>query len=386
MAKTAELPETAGGVRKPPSLPFLLALGALALLFWWMMGLVSEHDQTVRLAYFALLYVPVLVGMLLVQGALLLACRRLTRPPDLRVLLVLLPLGALVLLKTPLGHAVRWMGTRLQAVCESVPREPAPILQGMTQQVPPGWQVGENGLNLYATRPELATDLRRILANTRARAQTLTGRETPPLAGEPAWIRIYYAGTVEEYASLYERVTGREPASLGGMAEFAPRPPCVFGCAEIGGGSMGHELTHVLIMRDWPTIPGWFNEALAQALGAPNQSQRASRIARVALAAGTWIHLEGVIRLQHPDYNRLTTGGRVVSHGGLEGTMTRLITGHAFVWWVHETGRLATFYQTFRDTRDVAAACRQLGFPSIQATEQAWLAWLKAQDPSPAAR
>lgn len=365
---------------KAPSMPFLLLLYALALLFWWLAGFAPEHDQTVRIAYFIAVYFLALAGTLLVQCLLLLVCRRGKCPAAVRLVLPLLPLGALILLQAPAGRASRWLETRLQSVCEPMPHESAQVLRSMAQEIPSDWVVGASDHDLYATAPELTDELLGIIANVRAEAQALTARDTPRPAGEPQWIRIYYAPTREEYAAIYERIAGRPPPSMGGMAEFAPRPPCVFGCEEVGGGTIGHELVHVLIMRDWPTIPGWFNEALAQALGASNQSQRASGIARVSRAAGHWIPLESVVRLQDPDYSRLAADGQVVSHGGWEGTMTRLITGHAFVWWLHETGRLPAFYRAFRDTRQVTAACQAVGFSSVAAAEQNWITWLSAKE------
>lgn len=368
---------------KGPSTPFLLAVYALMLLLWWISGFAPEHDQTARIAYFFGCYVVVVAGMLLVQCCGLLACRRTKYPRFVRFLLPLLALGVIILLKPQVGFGVRWLEDKLQSICEPAPGKAEPVSRGMMHEIPRGWKVEQSGQDLYATTPELAGELRRIITRVRAETRALTGRDTPLRAQDPGWTRIYYAATREDYAALYWRITGHSPASMGGMTEFAPRPPRIFGCEEVGGGSIGHEMVHVLIMRDWPTIPGWFNEALAQALGASNQSQRASRIARVAWAADRWIPLEDVALQQDSDYSHLTRNGRLVSHGGWEGTMNRLITGHAFVWWLHETGRLSTFYRAIRDTRNVTSACQAIGLERIQDAEQLWLTWLKAQEGPP---
>jgi predicted esterase len=166
-----------------------------------------------------------------------------------------------------LREAVNWICGQRAALQKRLDEQtPEQVAAAMRQELPADMAIETAGRFVIASNaPEAA---RRRLASD---FDTIT-RRCAALVGRgdqrdgPA-IRVYYPRTQGEQASLHRSLTGTEIVGQHGCVSWGPTR--AWGSADVGNGTLAHELVHVFVMSDWPAIPGWLNECLAVALGCP---------------------------------------------------------------------------------------------------------------------
>lgn len=143
-----------------------------------------------------------------------------------------------------------------------------------------------------------------------------------------------------------------------------------------GGGTLVHELTHALIVYDFPSLPTWFNEGLASL----HEQCTVGRKRITGLTNWRLPALQKAIakKTLRPLRDLVT---RRDFYGRLRGM--NYAQGRYFVMYMQQRGVLARFYSQFRSAHktgrpvdDVKAIERLFGkkLPSI---EKAFIAWVK---------
>jgi hypothetical protein len=231
----------------------------------------------------------------------------------------------------------------------------------------------------YRIRTDLSeAELGPVMAaiqRTEAHCRTVFGKTQPP--SKP--IVIYYTRENTVLARHYRRVTGRALTSFDGVC--FTRPATVFGSDEVGLGTLTHELTHILLWRDWPRgMPGWLDESLAVAIGCPRVSLGSEvpdlylQAARVSIERGRWTPVERLRELTGPEYEELDTIG-IPLPGGLATRVGPLTTGRVLIRWLDATGDLPAFYAAFRRTGSLETALQaiRLTFPEADRQLREWV-------------
>jgi hypothetical protein len=272
----------------------------------------------------------------------------------------------------------------LKALSEETPAQAA---AWMRREVPGGMAVeiaGRFVLASDASEP-VRQGLVREFAAVQRRCAALIGRGD--LEDGPA-IRVYYPQTQGGQAALYRSIMGAEIPGLHGTVTW--QPTRTWGSADVGSGSLAHELVHVFVQTDWPQIPGWLNEGLAVALGCPKVGLRASdgfatddlwlHVGRQALAQDRWTPVAEVFACAGPDYADLDTVDLELAPG-VTLKVGPGLTGRLLVRLLDETGRLDQFYQAWRDGGGggggAAAALRAIGLLDAKALDRELRAFMK---------
>jgi hypothetical protein len=164
----------------------------------------------------------------------------------------------------------------------------------------------------------------------------------------------------------------------------------MFGLSSVGNGSLGHELAHILMMTEWPAMPGWLNEGLAVSLGCPLLGYRSEKVdvtdmhlytALQALKQGVWTPLEQTFQARGTEYADLDRVKVKLPALGVSSFVGPLATGRMLVRWLDETGKLPAFYQAFRDAKDPAQALQRT-FPGVGRgdVEKDFLKWISGHE------
>jgi len=204
-------------------------------------------------------------------------------------------------------------------------------------------------------------------------------------------LRVYYARDEQGYTAAYTAVFGRAPAGFLGICS-AEAPPRMFGLSSVGNGSLGHELAHILMMTEWPAMPGWLNEGLAVSLGCPLLGYRSEKVtvtdlhlytALQAVKQGVWVPLEQAFQVRGTEYADLDHVKVKLPALGVSSFVGPLATGRMLVRWLDETGKLPAFYQAFRDSKDPAQALQRT-FAGVERAdvEKAFLKWVTGHEES----
>jgi hypothetical protein len=202
-----------------------------------------------------------------------------------------------------------------------------------------------------------------------ARAMAYSYFKKPPI--EPITVLLF---TKEEpYDRYAKKLFNDEKVSVYGY--YKPDRRTLVMNIDTGGGTLVHELTHALIVYDFPAVPDWFNEGLASL-----HEQCRFRPAGQGL--------EGLVNWRLPGLQSAIKGKRLVS---LETLMTdddfrgasigvNYAQARYFCLWLQEKGLLTRYYERFRagqkdDPQGVATARAVLGgkeWSKIDAEFQAW--------------
>ncbi len=274
----------------------------------------------------------------------------------------------------------------LKALSDETPEQAA---DRMRREVPEGMAVETAGRFVLASdapgpvRRELAQEFAAI----QRRCAALVGRGE--LEDGPA-IRVYYPGTQADMASLYRSIMGTDIPGMHGLVTW--NPTRAWGSADVGSGTLAHELVHVFVQTDCPGIPGWLNESLAVALGCPRVGLRAGdgfatndlwlHAGRQALAHNRWPPVAEVFACAGPDYQSLD----MVDIELAPGTTLKigpLLTGRLLVRLLDETGRLDRFYQAWRDNGGADAALQAIGAQDAGVLDRELRAWVATEDLRP---
>lgn len=192
-------------------------------------------------------------------------------------------------------------------------------------------------------------------------------------------IVVYYTRDNALLARHYRRVTGRTLTSFDGVSYT--RPPTVFGSEEVGRGTLTHELTHILLWRDWPRgMPGWLEESLAVTIGCPRVSLGHEvsdlylQAAQISIQRGRWTPVVELCDLNGPEYEELDNIG-IPLPGGLATRVGPLTTGRVLVRWLDATRNLPAFYAAYRRTGSLEAALQavRLTLPEADRQLRAWV-------------
>jgi hypothetical protein len=188
-----------------------------------------------------------------------------------------------------------------------------------------------------------------------ARAMAYSYFKKPPTA--PITVLLF---TKEEpYDRYAKKLFNDEKVSVYGY--YKPDRRTLVMNIDTGGGTLVHELTHALIVYDFPAVPDWFNEGLA------------SLHEQCRFRAGGE-GLEGLVNWRLPGLQTAIQGKRLVS---LETLMTdddfrggnigvNYAQARYFCLYLQEKGLLVRFYERFRarqadDPQGVATAKAVLG-------------------------
>lgn len=220
---------------------------------------------------------------------------------------------------------------------------------------------------------EYFNELKQIIPDVNNECNRLTGK-----LENQKQIDAYFFKTKEEYVEYYKKSFGKNPVTGdGGRCIIKKNSAILFGYREIGFGSITHELVHAVIVPDWPEIPGWFNEALAQALGAPSQSIGAVAASKELIEKGEYYTLKALFNhfekeyLHHINREIIIDLGKIKVAGGI------WLIGHSFVYYLKEKGFLGEFYRTYRDEFCFDLAIKNIGFRSISEMQKDFYGWLR---------
>ncbi|MHC4606267.1 MAG: hypothetical protein ACYTAF_04985 [Planctomycetota bacterium] len=274
------------------------------------------------------------------------------------------------------GGVAAWLQfARPKPAAPTAPRTPVGItVESAGKDAPPGFAVEAHGRCVIISPEIRVQQVRSAVDGVEKRFRDLSGKE-PAEEGDP--VRIYYFNTKENFTRYFKRRFRRDPESDLGM--YLGPPHEVFGSDDVGAGSIAHEMVHVLVMEEWKAVPGWLNEALAQALGAPNICRAIAGSAKRAIRARKWTPLAYTMRHTTTEYRHLKSKC-VELVDGTHAYIGELCTGMAFVWWLHETGDLARFYRKYRDTGELEPAVRELSAEGIEPLEREFVQWLRAYE------
>jgi hypothetical protein len=265
------------------------------------------------------------------------------------------------------------------------PETPEQAAARMRQEVPKGLVVEITGR--FVTASEMPEPTQRQLTDNLAviqrRCAVLVGRGD--LSHGPA-IGLYYPETQAELSSLYRRVMGKDLAAMHGCLTFNPMR--ARGSADVGNGTLAHELVHAFVMSDWPRVPGWLNESLAVAIGCPKIALRTSsgaaiddlwlHVGREALALNRWTPVAVTFGCAGSDYDSLDTVDLEIAGVGTIG-VGPLLTGRLLIRMLDETGRLDRFYQGWRDRGGVGGALEAIGLPNANTLDHELRGWIAAE-------
>lgn len=223
------------------------------------------------------------------------------------------------------------------------------------------------------SKKEYFNTLQRIITDINSECDKLTGSRE-----NQKQIIIFFFKTKKEYIEYYKKLFGENPyTGNGGRCVIKKDAVVIFGYREVGFGSITHELVHARITSDWPLIPGWLNEALAQALGAPSQSVGAVYASEKLLGKGVYYTLGDLFKHCEKEYLHHIDREKIIDLGKMKVAEGLWLIGHSFVFYLKEKEFLEEFYVAYRDEYCIDRAIKNIGFNNIFDLQKDFFDWIK---------
>lgn len=216
-------------------------------------------------------------------------------------------------------------------------------------------------------------ELERIIPNVRGQCNNLIDNSE-----QPKHVVAYFLNTKKEYVDIYNKLYKENPSTGdGGRCVIKKDSVIIFGYREIGFGSITHELVHAIIVPSWPNIPGWLNEALAQAFGAPSQTIGAITASKDLLKKGEYYTLAELFKHNEKDYLQHINRRKIIELDNMRIAGGIWLIGHSFVYYLKEKGYLSDFFKTYRNKNNVFVAIQEIGYTDILILENEFFEWLR---------
>lgn len=215
-------------------------------------------------------------------------------------------------------------------------------------------------------------ELERIIPNTNSLCNKLIGQ-----LENKKHVVTYFFKTKKDYIEYYKKSFGENPSTGdGGRCVIKKDTVIIFGYREIGFGSITHELVHAIIVPDWPKIPGWLNEAIAQALGAPSQSVGAIRVSKDLLEKGEYYTLKELFKHKEKEYLHHIEREKIIKLDNMKVASGIWLIGHSFVYYLKERELLGKFYRSCKNENDIEVVVKNIGFENILILQKDFFKWL----------
>jgi hypothetical protein len=255
----------------------------------------------------------------------------------------------------------------------------------MRGELPATFTVGTYGRIVVGSNcaPEAVTGLVKDLEEVEKKCVALVG---PKSAASTGPIRAYYFTTWEGERATHHKLLGTDPVSAVGC--WTSPPLRLWGSANVGTGTLAHELVHAIILSEWPNMPGWLNESLAVGVGCPRVGIQNGPnvvtdlwvlVGKKSLEKGKWAPLRETLKGKAIDYTQLDRT-MVDLFPGCQVATGPLNTGRLLVRWLDATGKLPAFYQKCRDSKDPGTTLKSVASKDIDAVEQDLIQWVRRQD------
>jgi hypothetical protein len=193
------------------------------------------------------------------------------------------------------------------------------------------------------------------------------------LRGRPdAPVDVCVFSSSAAYRSFARAVYPGDP-DLSANGFYDPRDRLAVLRVSAGPGNLRHELVHVLVGDDYPSIPAWLNEGLGALYGTARRGPNGLeglvnyrlRDLQAALRAGA-----------APSWRELTRAGHADVHGARAGVF--YATARYGLLYLQARGRLAALYRMLADgPEDPAAHERALEAELDRATFERWASGLR---------
>jgi hypothetical protein len=187
---------------------------------------------------------------------------------------------------------------------------------------------------------------------------------------------IYLFGDADSYEDGVKTLTGSSPTTPYGF--YSSTNEGMFMNIATGGGTLVHEIVHPYVEADFPNAPPWLNEGLGSLFEQSNEKDG---------------HIIGMTNW------RLAGLQKTIKKGGLQSfkdlahlstedfygdkSGTNYAQARYLLYYLQESGKLRTFYATFRTNRSKDPSGYQtlvasIGAADMDAFQKKWETWVLA--------